>query len=100
MCDVVLLAKAIHRFATFGAQFGFQRARLVVEAGMYDAAIMARLMSAKMIFGFEKDQTKVWLCIKERICNRYADDASANNRDVVKTFTHCGWILTQLRRRL
>jgi hypothetical protein len=56
---------------------------------MYDAAVVPCLVSTEMIFGFENDKAKAGLCIKERICDRYTDDPSADNRDIVKVITHC-----------
>jgi hypothetical protein len=55
---------------------------------MYDAAVVPCLMSTKIIFGFENDKAKARLCIKERICDGYTDDASADDRDIVLVITH------------
>ena len=55
--DAVILAKPIHGVAAFGAKSGFEGARFVIQAGMNDAAVMARLVCADAVFGFQHDQT-------------------------------------------
>ena len=54
--NAVLLAEAVHGLAARDAVARFERARLVVEAGMDDAAVVAGLVGGQAVLGLQNDQ--------------------------------------------
>src|SRR4029434_6243611 len=84
----VLLAEAVHQLASFDAVLSFQGTGLVVEAGMDDAAVMARLMRGIAIFGFQQDQPHGRSGVQEGMGSRKTNDAAPDYRNVVRHFAH------------
>ena len=79
MRDSILLAETVHVIAAFGAEFGFERAGLVIKAGVNDSAVVAGLMGCQSIFGFKQHQPKVWPLFDESFRCSEPDNTAANN---------------------
>ena len=79
--DPALVAVRVQRRRAFHAQPRLQRARLVVEAGVDDAAVVRRLMGAERPLPLEHDHPHP--AQRERTGGREPDDAAAHHRDVV-----------------
>src|SRR5262249_4066791 len=81
----VLLAVLTHLDPAGAAQFGLQRAGLVVEPGMHDAAVVAGLVHAGLQFLVEDLDQGTGAGLEHPACDGQPDDAGADHRDTVST---------------
>jgi len=57
--DVVFAAELYHGRGTGYAEAGFQRAGLVIDAGVDDAAVVSALVAGDAVFFFENEETEM-----------------------------------------
>ena len=83
MRDAIFTAKPHHRRRAGYAQFRLQRSRLVINAGMNDAAIVAALVTAHTGFFLQQQQVSPGKSPRDFKPHRQPDNPSANDDDVV-----------------
>src|SRR5262249_14794698 len=93
--DPVLLAEVDHQVLAFDAELRLEGARLVVDAGVDDAAVVAGLVRAELRLLLEDDQPRAPGARGQRSRSGEADDASAHDGEV-EAFIH-GWGLLNRR---
>ncbi len=82
--DALAVAVLPQRAPAFDAELGLERAGLVVDARMDDAAVVAGLMRGKQLLFLEQDELEVRMAQEQLPRRRQADDAAADDRDVVR----------------
>ena len=81
--DAVLGAEAVHQLAALGAVPRLERAGLVVEPGVNDAAVVPGLVCGEFALGLEDDQPCGGVFAQGQ-GRPQADDAAADDGDVVR----------------
>ena len=76
---VVLVAVGVEGVAALGAELGLQRARLVVDAGVDDAGVVARLVGGDLVFSFEDEDARVGRAVQQFAGRGEAEDAPADD---------------------
>lgn len=84
----MLLAELDHFPNAGDGQARFQRAGLVVEAGVEDAAVMAALMGADVVFLFQHGDARVGKAPREFAGRGKADDAAADDDEALAGYAH------------
>ena len=92
--DAVLVAEAVKGFTAGHAVLGLERSRLVVQAGMDHAAVVAGLVGGQLAFGLEDDD-RVHPGPDQGHGRGQADDAAADDGHVVYALAHCSLLLFQ-----
>jgi hypothetical protein len=88
MRDAMLPAELDHRRGAGDAQLCFERAWLVVNAGVNNAAVVAALVAAHTIFFFQQEQSQLWKTPSGLERNREANDSSTNNGHAIAGAVH------------
>ncbi len=88
MRNAVLATELDHRRRAGNAQLCLQRPWLVVDPGMNDAAVVAALMPGYAIFLLEQQRAKAGESLGNLERDGEADNASADDDDVVVRVRH------------
>ena len=84
----MLATELDHSSRAGNAKLCLQRSWLVVDPGMNDATVMTALMTSHAIFLLEQQQAKAGKSLSNLECNCEADNASADDDDVVMRVRH------------
>ena len=80
--DVVRLGERLDRGLALAAQLRLERPRLVVQAGVQDAAVVAGLVGRELGLLLHDREAQRWPSLQQPICRRQPDDAAADHDDV------------------
>ena len=80
--DPVGVAEFLHEPRALDAEAGLQRAGLVVDAGMDDAAVVARLVGGQTWFLVEDGDAGAGVGLREGQGGRQPDDTAPDERDI------------------
>ena len=78
-CDAVLAAEVLGGAFTGPAESGLQAARLVVDPGVDDAAVMTGLEPSDTVLGLEHHHGGVGIANEQPVRGRQSDDACADD---------------------
>lgn len=88
MGNPVFLAETDHRGAALDAKPRFQRSGLIVQASVYDAAVVPRLMRSDLIFLIKNENPKARVPPGQFQSDRKANDSGADDGNVA-VLIHC-----------
>ena len=80
--DAVVVAERLQRRLTLAAHTSLARPGRVVQAGVYDTAVVAALVEGDVAFLLQQHEAQIRPRLKEPICRRKAHDPAADNRDI------------------
>ena len=80
--DPVIVAELLHQPGALDAQSGLERSRLVIRAGVDDAAVVTGLMGAETRLLVEDDEAEAWNRFGQGERRGQPDDPTTDQRDI------------------
>ena len=76
---VIRVAVGVEGVSALGAELGLETSRLVVDAGVDDAGVVARLVGGDLVFSFEDEDARVRRAVQQFAGRGEAEDAPADD---------------------
>ena len=82
MGDRVTLAELVHPARAVDAELGLERARLVIDAGVEHAGVVAGLVTSNLLLALEQRDAQSRLAIQQLVRECQPDDATTDDRKI------------------